>query len=286
MASENNSEIGNERLDVEKKRVEIEQQRLEIERTRSEREQRFFNKNFAVILTAAVTVVGTLLTVLGAGAQVWTTYISKDKEIEIASMQKQAENQRLEKEKEREYSLSTAKFVMENNKTLFSGTPNELKRMAMIIGLLFPREIADRMYEDLRTTADSDEAKRIWSRARETIKGRLSDRGPTPPNPGDASSNGERKNSSILSGTVFDNSTSPGKPVEGANVTVIDATNNVVFKGATDSSGVFVTPPLPPGTYEIQTAHDSYISWPAKTILRPNVDASLTLPLKRKENVP
>jgi len=172
-----------QRLEFDKDKAEresrLEHRRYALERYKTRLDQRLLNKNFGVIVSGTIALAAVLVSL----GQVWVAKISKDKELQIASFQKQAENERLDKQKEhelavqsvereRQWNLDRAKFIIENKRTLFAGSPEELRRMSLIIETVFPHDIAASMFENLRNTAGSSEARRVWSNAQERIQRR------------------------------------------------------------------------------------------------------------------
>src|ERR1700730_5733124 len=66
-----------------------------------------------------------------------------------------------------------------------------------------------------------------------------------------------------LTGTVTDSS---GKVVPQAAVTASNVETNIASATVTDTSGLYVIPDLPPGTYQVAVKKDGF-----KSIVRPNV---------------
>jgi hypothetical protein len=192
-------ELENDRLGLEIKRYEFEKYKYEqeqslevkryaLERYKTRHEHRFLSRNLGVLISAAIS----LSAVLVSLGQVWVAKISKEKELAVASLQKQADNERLDKqrdkelalqvaERERQWNLDRAKFITENKKTIFEGNPQELKRMSMVIETLFPYDIAAGMFEDLKRAADSPDKERVWSGAQERLQKRSNASSDTPP---------------------------------------------------------------------------------------------------------
>jgi type II secretory pathway pseudopilin PulG len=160
-------------------RLEVRRHALEKYKTRLD--QRFLQKNFGVIVSSAIA----LAAVLVSSGQVWVAKITRDKELQIAAFQKQADNERTDKqrehemalqsfERERQWNLDRAKFITENKRMLFEGKPDELRRMSSIIETVFPHDVAATMFENLRDTARSSEAQRVWGNAQQRIQSRRS----------------------------------------------------------------------------------------------------------------
>lgn len=183
-AVNNLSDLELKKYELEKYKAEsaarLEIKRYALERYKANREQRFINRNFGILISAAIS----LSAVLVSLGQVWVAKISKDKEMDVALLQKQAENERLDKqrnkelmmqaaEQERQWNLSRAKFIADNKKVLFEGRPEELKRMSLLIETLFPADIAVAMFEDFKSTAASPEVQTVWTTAQERVQKRV-----------------------------------------------------------------------------------------------------------------
>jgi hypothetical protein len=253
----------------EEKRFELEKRRLKLEELKSERENRFFSKYFGVILTTLVPVLVAAISLV----PVWISYISKDKEIELANIQKQIENERIEKDKLHEYNLNRAKFVMENNKTLFGGKPIQLERMALVIELLFPPDEAQRFFEGLKKSTNRLEAKRIWSRAQDKMAG--------------GASSGEMTEDAnnyriTLTVTALDPNLQKNITLKDVSITLIDESGIKVYEGTTSTNGVLITNPLPIGNYTVLAKHNNYTAYSSTIKVRKNVPPELTLQMKKK----
>lgn len=167
--------IENARLEIEKSKLEIERAKLEIERMRAEREQRFWYKHSATLITALVS----LAAVIVSSGQVLSTWIAKNRELQIASIQKQVELEMADKQKakelaileeqhKREWNLNTAKFVTENRRIIFNGNPEERILLAKIIPTIFPEDISLALLTRLETVS-APEAKNTWRVAKRVL---------------------------------------------------------------------------------------------------------------------
>src|SRR5258708_2708834 len=72
--------------DVEKARIDIERERLEFEKTNARLGRSFFRSNSGFLISAAVSLAAVIVSL----SQVWITKITKDKELEIAAIQKRS----------------------------------------------------------------------------------------------------------------------------------------------------------------------------------------------------
>src|SRR3984893_2547979 len=74
---------------------------------------------------------------------------------------------------------------------------------------------------------------------------------------------GVSTSATTLNGTVADSS---GKSIPAASITATNVGTNVASPTLTDSSGVYVIPNLPPGTYQVSVQKDGF-----KTLVKPDV---------------
>src|ERR1700681_4581066 len=74
---------------------------------------------------------------------------------------------------------------------------------------------------------------------------------------------GVSTSATTLNGTVAD---SAGKSIPAASITATNVGTNVASPTLTDSSGVYVIPNLPPGTYQVSVQKDGF-----KTLVKPDV---------------
>lgn len=111
------NDLQRERLDLESRRFEFEKNKSErelmldnrryaLERYKSRVERTFLNRNLGVLISAAISLAAVLVSL----GQIWVAKISKEKELEVASFQSLAENERLNKQKEKELALQAAEY--------------------------------------------------------------------------------------------------------------------------------------------------------------------------------
>lgn len=105
--------------------------------------------------------------------------ISKDKELEIAIIQKKSELEIQDRQKERElvaqdtqkkreWDLNAAKFITDNRKVIFDGTLQEQRLFAKIIASIYPPDIATSLLERIEN-ASPPESKPTWREVRSAI---------------------------------------------------------------------------------------------------------------------
>jgi len=73
--------------EIERARLELDRKQLEIDKSSAELGKNFLNRNTGVLVSAAVSFAAVIVSL----AQVWVTTISKDKEIQISTIQRKAE---------------------------------------------------------------------------------------------------------------------------------------------------------------------------------------------------
>lgn len=174
-----NDEVEMVRLGIERERLEIqkdiENSKLEIERLKLEREQKFWNRNSGTLITALVS----LAAVIVSSGQVISTWISQNRQLQIAIIQKNQEIDMVERQKvkelalldeqnRREWNLNAAKFIADNRKGLFDGSQQEQKLLAKVIRTVYPPDVAALLLEKLESTSLPSEGS-TWREAREKI---------------------------------------------------------------------------------------------------------------------
>src|SRR5262249_13561711 len=96
--------------------------------------------------------------------QVWVTKISKDKELELATAQKQLELVMQDAQRKRELDISAAKFVTDNRETIFRGTQDEQELFANLISTLFPVEVSSPLLHRLKRASPAS-SQQAWQQA-------------------------------------------------------------------------------------------------------------------------
>jgi hypothetical protein len=158
-----------EYLEIERERVTLERERLDFKKKEASDNKKFWRMNSGTRLTILVTAGATLVTAILSAGQIWSSKISKDKEIAVTAMLKKSETEKLDFQKQREWNLSIAQFVMANWKTLFKGARDEQKVLAKIIPTIFPEDVSVALLTRLESTGPSA-SKAIWRQARSSIE--------------------------------------------------------------------------------------------------------------------
>jgi hypothetical protein len=109
-----------------------------------------------------------IATVIISGVQVWTAYIQKDREIKITMLQKSAELEAAEIERERRWGLDAATFIFEHRLLIFSANESDRNQIKDIMLATFPLEITDALFRKLEVSV-SDEQKAVWRTGQDAI---------------------------------------------------------------------------------------------------------------------
>ena len=149
---------------VELTRLQIERERLELDKRTAEANKKFFRAHAGVLITSVVSLAAIIVSI----SQVWVTKLSKDKELEIAFIQKKSELDLQDAQKRREWELNAAKFITENRKAIFNGTPEEQRLFARIISSIYPPEISSSILTRIEKTSPPA-TKGTWNEARTSI---------------------------------------------------------------------------------------------------------------------
>jgi hypothetical protein len=151
-------------VDLEERRLVLEEQKLLLEKEKSHEQNKFFNKNFGAIITAAVT----MATVVVSGAQVWVAHINKNKELELTNIQESQELKSADLERHRRWGLDVAKFVFENRALIYSGNRDEQEQIRNVMVATFPSEVTEKVFLGIETTASIDQ-KQVWADGQKAI---------------------------------------------------------------------------------------------------------------------
>ena len=108
----------------EGEKLALDRERLELEKNRAEMERRCFYKNSGVLLTAAIS----LAAVLVSATQIWSAYITKDKEIEVNRIQNQAALDLAGKDQELKWKTALLNYVTTNMESIFSNDKEKSSR--------------------------------------------------------------------------------------------------------------------------------------------------------------
>lgn len=138
--SEEQRRLEQERLELERRRIQLEERRFEHERATSSVRQSFLNRNLGTVISLA--------TILISGVQVWTTVVSRDKELELAQLQRQ-------REMDNGWRKDFFEYLKENDEAIFGEDPKKrvLKRNVLVAA--FPEDLVGHIRTALADSAGS-----------------------------------------------------------------------------------------------------------------------------------
>lgn len=144
-------EIEAKRLDLEAKRYALDERKLNLE-------QRFIHKHLALVITSLISLSALLVSL----AQVWVANISKDKELEVTSLQEIKRREMEELRQLQDWNIKLAAFISENRAMVFSDQEVERQRMRELIQATFPPTTANNVFNRLANISVNPEAKKTW----------------------------------------------------------------------------------------------------------------------------
>jgi hypothetical protein len=165
-------ELEASRLELERERLELdkttETSRLEFERQKLERENKFLNRNSGVLITGLITLAAVLVTWITQNKQMEIAQLQKNREIEMSDRQKDRELSLMDEKNKREWNLSAAKFVAENMKVILGGSAQEKELLAKMLANIYPPEVAAPLLAKLENASPPPE-ENTWRQEREKI---------------------------------------------------------------------------------------------------------------------
>jgi hypothetical protein len=146
-------------------KFELDRERFEFEKVRTVRERRFFHRNSATVVTAAISLAALAVSI----SQVWVAHIGKQRELEVTQLQKSQELKLEELREDRKWKYDTLQFVSSNKDAVFAGNDSERKRIRDVMTVTFPIEILDKLFSDLEERGKSPEEKATWSEGQKEV---------------------------------------------------------------------------------------------------------------------
>jgi len=146
-------------------KFELDRERFEFDKEIAARERRFFYRNAATVITAAISLAALAVTI----SQVWVAYIGKQREIEVAQLQKDKELNLEGLREDRKWKYDTLQFISSNKDAVFGGNDAERKRIRDVMTVTFPIEILDKLFSDLEERGKSPEEKATWSEGQKAV---------------------------------------------------------------------------------------------------------------------
>jgi hypothetical protein len=148
---------GDPQEELERERLQIEREKLELDKRRWENEDRFFNKNFGVIVTCIASLAATLSAGILSYSQIHVANLSQQHEIEMQN-----------KKQDRDWNLDVLKFVSDHQDLIFSNEPSKRQHIQDVILVVFPPNIANALFHKLEETATSSDQLLGYRQAQQT----------------------------------------------------------------------------------------------------------------------
>lgn len=152
-------------FELDKQRFEHEQRiaslKLELERLRLQSETRFSHRHFASIITGVVSLAAVVVSL----SQVIVAYTSRQKELEVAQLQKKTELDMSAAQQIRDWNLKTAEFVVTHQDSIFGKDSEKQSRIGKVMLVTFPPNITGPLFEKLASAAESESVKSGWQSA-------------------------------------------------------------------------------------------------------------------------
>lgn len=154
-----------ESLECKRALTKIKRERLEFEKAQAANEKKFWRSAAGTKVTALIS----FAVVLVSGSSVWISKIGKDREIQVSTIQRQLELEKIEAQQKREWDLNLVQFVLSNQKAILNASPQVQKVLARIIPNRLPEDISIALLEGLEQ-ASPPPTRVIWSQARTKLE--------------------------------------------------------------------------------------------------------------------
>jgi hypothetical protein len=136
------------KLQLDQKRYALDERRLLVDEAKSKTDNLFLNRKFPTLVTAIVSITAVVVSY----AQFQIASQAKDRELTATSLKN-----------DQDLKLAAAKFVSDNAKFIFEGTPDEQARMRSVILASFPADVSNALFTRLEQSASSPQAATTWS---------------------------------------------------------------------------------------------------------------------------
>lgn len=148
---------GDPQEELERERLQIEREKLELDKRRWENEDRFFNKNFGVIVTFIASLAATLSAGVLSYSQIQVANLSHAHEMAMQAMKQ-----------ERDWNLDVLNFVSNHQDLIFSKEPSKRQPIQDVILVVFPPKISNALFHKLEETATSPDQLLGYHQAQQT----------------------------------------------------------------------------------------------------------------------
>ncbi|PXF28838.1 hypothetical protein WH50_24135 [Pokkaliibacter plantistimulans] len=147
---------------LEQQKVYIELEKLKLEEKRVLLEGSFSKKYAAPLLGVFGTVIASILALTASNV----SNKIKEKEIQIATSQKQQELDRIHFENDRKWKFEAVDFVFKNQQAIFSGSTEKQIAIRNVMIATFPSEVTSPLFEKIKASSTA-EAQQVWSDGQE-----------------------------------------------------------------------------------------------------------------------
>jgi hypothetical protein len=127
---------------------------LSLDKPKSKRTKQY---NFT-ILGVAISISAVII----SATQILLAYISKERELDQLSIQKETELSIQKMQNDRTWKLEIVKFITQNQTEIFSEDIDKRKRIRDLITLSFPPEITNVFFQRLEMSAQNSEIRQFW----------------------------------------------------------------------------------------------------------------------------
>lgn len=173
MSKKRNGKENAHLLSLESQRLQVELTRLAIEEARAKSERSFWTRHSGTIVAAlmsAVLTVGGLIYVSRVNWNREDSFNSQRRDDLARSELRNVEYRASEEtQQKREWDLKVAQFILNNQRILFKGKPEEQKLLARVIPTTFPQEVSMALLERLEETG-TPTSRVIWRQARVRVQ--------------------------------------------------------------------------------------------------------------------
>ena len=151
-------------------RHELERERFEFEKGRVRQEGSFFNKNFATLITGAISVAALSISI----SQVWVANIQKNRELRrqdhelTLEKERNEEQSKLERERDdRKWNYESLQFVADHRDVIFGKDELQQSRICQVMFVTFPKPILAELFPGISAESQNP---RVWIKAQGTVE--------------------------------------------------------------------------------------------------------------------
>jgi hypothetical protein len=139
-------------------KLELERERFESEKKIAAQESRFFYRNFATVISAAISIAALSVSI----SQVWVAKIEKQREIDQAKAKAESELELARERDDRKWNYDALQFVSSNKDAIFGGDELQQKRIRDVMVVTFPVAVTDILFPGFKERAKTETEKKIW----------------------------------------------------------------------------------------------------------------------------